>query len=60
MLTVLASAAGPLVFAYTKEKTASYTFIFHMMAAVVLAMAFVAWFTPLPRFEHQPPKEQLT
>ena len=48
MLTVFASASGPLLFSYSKQVTTSYTWIFQMLAAVVLFMAFAAWFTPLP------------
>jgi hypothetical protein len=54
MLTVFASAVGPLVFSASKRATTSYTFIFHMMAVLVLIMAIIAWFTPLPRFEPTP------
>jgi MFS family permease len=49
MLTVFASACGPLVFSYGKLSTASYTLVFELMATLVLAMAVAAWFTPLPR-----------
>jgi MFS family permease len=56
MLTVLASACGPWLFSFGKRSTASYTPIFHMLTAVVLVMAIVAWFTPLPRSAH-PTKE---
>jgi MFS family permease len=48
MLTVLASASGPLVFSVGKRATTSYTFVFHVLAALVLLMAIAAWFTPLP------------
>jgi MFS family permease len=48
MLTVFASASGPLLFSYSKQVTMSYTWIFQMLAAIVLFMAFAAWFTPLP------------
>jgi cyanate permease len=59
MLTVFASASGPFVFSFSKRATTSYTFIFLVMAALVLAMAIAAWFTPLPRFT-DPTKEQPT
>jgi MFS family permease len=48
MLTVFASASGPLLFSYSKQVTISYTWIFQMLAGLVLFMAFTAWFTPLP------------
>ena len=50
MLTVLGSASGPLVVSYGKRETSSYTNVFYIMAALVLCMAVVAWFTPLPNF----------
>jgi len=56
MLTVFASASGPLVFAFSKRATSSYTLIFHMLAGLVLLMAIAAWFTPLPKFT-DPSKE---
>lgn len=48
MLTVFASAAGPLVFSWSKRSTSSYSSVFHLLAALVLLMALAAWFTPLP------------
>lgn len=56
MLTVFASASGPVIFAASKRATTSYTFVFHILAATVLLMAIIAWFTPLPRS----PEEQST
>lgn len=48
MLTVFASASGPLIFSYSKQLTTSYTWIFQLLAALLLFMAAIAWFTPLP------------
>ena len=48
MLTVFASASGPLIFSYSKQMTTSYTWIFQLLAAMVFCMAIVASFTPLP------------
>jgi MFS family permease len=53
MLTVFASASGPFVVAFSKRATGTYTSFFHTMAAVVLTMAIIAWFTPLPRIDLQ-------
>lgn len=50
MMTVFASAGGPLVFALGKRETASYANVFSMLSAVVAALAIVVWFVPLPRF----------
>lgn len=57
MLTVFASASGPFVFSFSKRATTSYTFVFQLLAALVLLMAIAAWFTPMPRFA-DPAKEQ--
>ena len=48
MLTVLASAAGPFVFEWSKRATTTYSFIFQMLACLVFLMAVAAWVTPLP------------
>src|SRR5262249_588035 len=53
MMTVFASAGGPLVFSVGKRLTTSYTLVFHMLALLVLIMAVAAWFTPLPEFQRQ-------
>jgi MFS family permease len=50
MLTVLASAAGPLVFALGKRWAATYGSVFLLLSAVVLVLAVTVWFVPLPRF----------
>ena len=49
MLTVFASASGPLLFSYSKQATTTYTWIFQLLAGLVLFMAVTAWFTPLPQ-----------
>lgn len=51
MLTVFASAAGPIIFSASKRATTSYTFIFLLMSGCVFAMALAAMFTPLPTTE---------
>lgn len=53
MLTVFASASGPLVFSFGKRATTSYALVFHVFALVVLFMAIIAWFTPIPGFRDQ-------
>lgn len=50
MLTVLASACGPLVFSLSKRWLASYSAIFQGLALLVFVLAVLAWFTPLPQF----------
>jgi len=49
MLTVFASAAGPVIFSASKRATTSYTFVFIVLAGLMFAMAIVAMFTALPR-----------
>ncbi len=49
MLTVIASAFGPLVFAQSREMTGSYLPLIWIMAGIVLITAIAAWLTPLPR-----------
>ncbi len=49
MLTVFASAAGPIIFSSSKRSTTSYTSIFILFASFMFAMAITAMFTSLPR-----------
>jgi MFS family permease len=55
MLTVFASAAGPLALSTSKEWTGSYVPLFQGAAVAALAQALAAWFTLLPRREPVPP-----
>ncbi len=48
MMTVFASAAGPVIFSTSKRATTSYSFIFILLAGFVFMMAIAAMFTPLP------------
>ena len=48
MMTVFASAAGPLVFSLSKRMTSSYTMIFFVFAGTLAAMAVIAFLTPSP------------
>jgi len=50
MLTVFASAGGPLVFALGKRWLESYANVFLTLAALVFLQAAIVWFIPLPRF----------
>jgi predicted MFS family arabinose efflux permease len=49
MLTVLASAVGPLLLAQTLERTGSYDAIFYSLAVVVVALGIGSWLVALPR-----------
>lgn len=48
MMTVLASAIGPLLLAETLAKTGSYDVIFQLLAAIVVVLGLGSWWTPLP------------
>ncbi len=50
MLTVFASAAGPLLFAKARETSGSYAPLLYALAPVVLLSALAAWRTRVPRF----------
>jgi cyanate permease len=49
MLTVLASALGPLVLAKCHEWTGSYAAVFYVLGAVVILLGLAAWLVPMPR-----------
>lgn len=49
MLTVLASALGPQLLAWSHEANGSYLPLFRAAAAVAALFGVVAWFVPLPR-----------
>lgn len=49
MLTVFASALGPLVFAEVKDRTGSYLAILTTMAVAAAVTGVITWFAPLPR-----------
>jgi MFS family permease len=51
MLTVLASALGPLLLALSKEYAGSYSLLFQCAAGVAALFGVAAWFTPVPRAE---------
>ena len=48
MLTVLASAIGPLLLAQTLERTGSYSAMFNILAGLVSALAVGSWLVRLP------------
>lgn len=48
MMTVFASAVGPLLLAETLKSTGSYDFIFNLLAAFTVALGLAAWFVGLP------------
>jgi MFS family permease len=50
-LTVVASAIGPLLLAWCVDTTGSYAAMFRILAAIILAIAFIAAFVELPRPE---------
>jgi MFS family permease len=48
MMTVCASAVGPLLLAETLRSTGSYDFIFHLLAVLTVVLGLGAWFVTLP------------
>ncbi len=48
-LTVVASAVGPLLLAWCLERTGSYTAMFHILAAVIAAVAVAALGVAVPK-----------
>ena len=48
MMTVFASAVGPLLLAETLERTGSYNSIFYGLAVVVMALGVSSWLVRLP------------
>ncbi len=54
MLTVLASAAGPLALAACHERTGSYVLVFETAAVVSVAAAVGAWLVRPPRLDPEP------
>ena len=51
MLTVFASAVGPLLLAGTLRQTGSYDLIFNSLAVVVVLLGIACWYVPLPSRE---------
>jgi MFS family permease len=49
MMTVFASAVGPLLLADTLRDTGSYDVMFNGLAVVVIALGIISWRVPLPR-----------
>jgi MFS family permease len=49
LLTVLASAVGPLLFAKCHDRFASYSPLFFTLAPIVVAFGVAAWLTPAPK-----------
>lgn len=52
MLTVVASAAGPVLFAWSKELTFSYTAAFYLSGALTFAFAIAACFVKIKTKNH--------
>ena len=48
IMTVLASAVGPLLLARSVRLTGSYSFAFYIMSVVVEFLAVWAWVVPIP------------
>lgn len=48
MVTVFASAVGPLIFAESQKATGSFTPVLYVLAAIVGLSGLIAWWTRLP------------
>jgi len=48
MMTVFASAVGPLLLAKTFQKTGSYDAMFYALSAVIAILGVSSWFVALP------------
>jgi hypothetical protein len=48
MMTVFASAVGPLLLAETLERAGSYDSIFYGLAVIVVALGVGSWLVRLP------------
>jgi MFS family permease len=55
MLTVLASAVGPLLFAAGQRWTGSYVPVFQALAVAAALFALASWWVPLPRLPSASP-----
>jgi MFS family permease len=64
MMTVFASAAGPVVVQFSKASTGSYVQVFTASAIFCALLGVTAWFTPLPapskRPAARPPERAIT
>jgi hypothetical protein len=56
MMTVFASAVGPLLLAQTLKQTGSYDSIFYLLALIVAALGVAAWLVRLPSSEPSVPQ----
>lgn len=54
MMTVFASAVGPLLLAETLRSTGSYNFMFNLLAALTVVLGLAAWFVTMPSREPCP------
>ncbi len=59
LLTVLASAAGPLVLAAGHRAAGSYAPVFQNLAVVAAAFAIAAWLVPLPSSSDRARKDEV-
>src|SRR5207249_3960752 len=48
MMTVFASAIGPLLLAETLQRTGSYDMMFYNLSLVVAILGISSWYVPLP------------
>jgi hypothetical protein len=57
MMTVFASAVGPLLLAETLSRTGSYDLMFNGLAIVVVVLGIASWYCPVPSAQVLAPVE---
>lgn len=53
IVSVLASAVGPLLLTMIRERTGSFSAFYHVVTLVVLALAVWSWFVSEPKRDHR-------
>ena len=57
MMTVFASAVGPLLLAETLTQTGSYDLMFNGLAIIVAFLGIASWYCPMPAAQEFSPAE---
>jgi MFS family permease len=57
LMTVLASATGPVLMAECEARTGSYHPMFHLLGTTLALLALAAWLTPAPQSSRETPAQ---
>ncbi len=57
LMTVLASATGPVLMAECEARTGSYHPMFHLLGTTLALLALAAWLTPAPKSSRETPAQ---